>query len=75
MLDHGAARLDGVAAAGYGTFHFTGGGVTSWHGFAQAVMELCLPAGPPAPDVGADRHRRLPAPGAAAGQLGARLPA
>ena len=33
------------AAAGYGTFHFAGGGVTSWHGFAAAVMELCLPPG------------------------------
>jgi dTDP-4-dehydrorhamnose reductase len=36
-------------ADGWGTFHFAGHGVTSWHGFAGAVMELCLPPGRPAP--------------------------
>jgi dTDP-4-dehydrorhamnose reductase len=38
---------DGLArgAAGHGTFHFAGAGVTSWHGFAAAVMDDCLPPG------------------------------
>lgn len=43
-----ANRLDGSPAL-HGTFHFAGAGVTSWAGFAQGVMELCLPAGAKAP--------------------------
>ena len=45
-----ANRLDGSPAL-HGTFHFAGAGVTSWAGFAQGVMELCLPAGAKAPVV------------------------
>lgn len=40
-----------TGADGWGTFHFAGQGVTSWHGFAAAVMELCLPPGQPVPRV------------------------
>jgi dTDP-4-dehydrorhamnose reductase len=43
-----ANRLDGSPAM-HGTFHFAGAGATSWAGFAQGVMELCLPAGAKAP--------------------------
>ena len=35
----------------YGTFHYAGAGVTSWAGFAQAVMELCRPPGRPVPEI------------------------
>lgn len=45
------ARRIGQGATGWGTFHFAGGGVTSWHGFAAAVMELCLPTGQPRPEL------------------------
>ncbi len=45
-----ACRLDGTADR-YGTFHFAGDGVTNWAGFAQGVMELCLPRGRPVPTV------------------------
>ena len=45
-----AGRLDGTPGQ-HGTFHFAGSGVTSWAGFAQAVMELCLPPGRPAPAI------------------------
>ncbi len=40
-----------AGADGWGTFHFAGHGVTSWHGLATAVMELCLPPDQPAPRV------------------------
>lgn len=43
-----ASRLAG-GATGYGTFHYTGAGVTTWHGFAGAVMDRCLPPGRPSP--------------------------
>ena len=45
-----AGRLDGTSGQ-HGTFHFAGSGVTSWAGFAQAVMELCLPPGRSAPPI------------------------
>lgn len=45
-----AGRI-GQGGTGWGTFHFAGGGVTSWHGFAAAVMELCLPLGRPRPEL------------------------
>ena len=45
-----AGRLDGTSGQ-HGTFHFAGSGVTSWAGFAQAVMDLCLPPGRPAPAI------------------------
>jgi dTDP-4-dehydrorhamnose reductase len=47
LADAILAVAEGLAGAarGFGTFHFTGLGVTSWHGFAEAVMEGCLPAG------------------------------
>lgn len=28
-----------------GTYHFAGSDATTWHGFAEGVMELCLPEG------------------------------
>jgi dTDP-4-dehydrorhamnose reductase len=36
---------------GHGTFHFAGSGATTWHGFAEAVMELCLPLGQRRPEL------------------------
>jgi dTDP-4-dehydrorhamnose reductase len=45
-----AGRLDGTPGQ-HGTFHFAGSGVTSWAGFAQAVMALCLPPGRPPPAI------------------------
>ena len=65
-----AGRLDGSPAQ-HGTFHFAGSGVTSWAGFAQAVMELCLPPGRPAPPIVPITTAEFPTAGAAAGQLGA----
>jgi dTDP-4-dehydrorhamnose reductase len=35
-----------------GTYHFAGGGgATTWHGFAEGVMELCLPVGQRRPEL------------------------
>ncbi len=45
------SRRAGSGDEGWGTFHFAGAGVTSWHGFAVAVMELCRSAGGAAPRV------------------------
>lgn len=45
-----ANRLDGSEWQ-YGTFHFAGSGVTNWAGFAQGVMDLCLPPGRAAPAI------------------------
>ncbi|MGD9509720.1 MAG: dTDP-4-dehydrorhamnose reductase [Geminicoccaceae bacterium] len=44
-----AARIEGGGK--FGTYHFVGGGSTSWAGFAQAVMDLCPPAGRAPPRV------------------------
>ena len=44
-----APQLGG--AGRFGTYHFAGAGSASWAEFAEAVMELCLPAGRPAPPV------------------------
>ena len=35
----------------FGTYHFAGAGSTSWAGFAEAVMALCLPEGRAAPAI------------------------
>jgi dTDP-4-dehydrorhamnose reductase len=56
-----AGRLDGSPGQ-YGTFHFAGAGVTNWSGFAQAVMELCLPAGGIAPAIVPISTAELPRP-------------
>jgi dTDP-4-dehydrorhamnose reductase len=45
-----AGRLEGSGPQ-YGTFHYAGDGVTNWAGFAQGVMDLCLPQGRPAPAI------------------------
>ena len=45
-----ANRLDGSPSL-YGTFHFAGKGVINWAGFAQGVMDHCLPPGRPAPAI------------------------
>ena len=58
---------------GCGTFHFAGGGVTSWHGFAAAVMELCLPPGQPRPELVPIATPDFPRPAPPPGELGARL--
>jgi dTDP-4-dehydrorhamnose reductase len=34
-----------------GTYHFAGSGATTWHGFAEGVMELCLPVGQRRPEL------------------------
>ena len=44
-----ASRLD--EGPKFGTYHYAGAGRTNWAGFAQAVMELCLPPGRPVPSV------------------------
>jgi dTDP-4-dehydrorhamnose reductase len=41
-----------------GTYHFAGAGATTWHGFAEGVIELCLP-------VGQRRPRLVPIPASA----------
>lgn len=38
-----AGKLLG-GATGYGTYHYTAEGVTSWHGFAEAIFDLAEPA-------------------------------
>jgi len=35
----------------WGTYHFTGAGVTAWHGFAEAIFELAAPFGVRAPTI------------------------
>ena len=44
-----AKRLDEGPKCG--TYHYAGAGRTNWAGFAEAVMELCLPPGRPVPTV------------------------
>jgi dTDP-4-dehydrorhamnose reductase len=40
-----------VGPVAWGTYHFTGAGVTTWHGFAEAIFELAAPLGVRAPRV------------------------
>jgi dTDP-4-dehydrorhamnose reductase len=35
----------------WGTYHFAGAGVTTWHGFAEAIFELAAPFGVRAPTI------------------------
>ena len=39
-----AGRVAGATEAPWGTYHYTGGGATSWHGFADHIFEAQLRA-------------------------------
>ena len=47
----------------WGTYHFAGGGATTWHGFAEAIVELAAPwrRGPP-PRIEAIATAQYPTP-------------
>jgi dTDP-4-dehydrorhamnose reductase len=63
-----AAAIAAVArqlAAGnrrWGTYHFTGGGSVTWHGFAEAIFELAAPWRGPPPRVEAITTADYPTP-------------
>ena len=46
----------------WGTYHFTGAGTVSWHGFAEAIFELASPWRGPAPRVEAITTADYPTP-------------
>jgi dTDP-4-dehydrorhamnose reductase len=46
----------------WGTFHFTGGGAVTWHGFAEAIFELAAPWRGPPPRVEAITTADYPTP-------------
>ena len=77
-IDIARALLAVVAAsdagrAKWGTYHFAGSGVTTWHGFASEIVGVAAPLrrtfhpGPP------DRHQGLSDAGATPRQFGTRL--
>ena len=47
LLGHSEAQAPSRVAETAGTYHFTGGGRTSWHGYAQHVIERATAAGWP----------------------------
>ncbi len=46
----------------WGTYHFTGGGTVTWHGFAEAIFELAAPWRGPPPRVEAITTADYPTP-------------
>ncbi|HEX5453040.1 MAG TPA: sugar nucleotide-binding protein, partial [Stellaceae bacterium] len=46
----------------WGTYHFTGGGATTWHGFAEAILAEAAPFRGPSPKVEAIATADYPTP-------------
>jgi dTDP-4-dehydrorhamnose reductase len=59
-----AAIVQRIASGsrGWGTYHFTGGGAVTWHGFAEAIFELAAPWRGPPPRVEAITTADYPTP-------------
>jgi dTDP-4-dehydrorhamnose reductase len=43
VLEIAGRHLGGGGTVRWGTYHYCGGGATTWHGFAQAIFELARP--------------------------------